>query len=133
VFSRHTRASRPIYYSSTAHIRLKKSGTTSSRCPKAERTTRRQPLQYEEFAGCLAWWNDRNENERAWKIPAKDLLEYSPDGSLKAVNLDRKNPNAVTDFEHLPPEQLADDILRKEQRIAEIMRENRELLITHDS
>jgi type I restriction enzyme M protein len=39
------------------------------------------------------------------------------------VNLDRKNPNAATDFEHLPPEQLADDILKKEQRIVEIMAE----------
>ncbi|HEV8724032.1 MAG TPA: hypothetical protein VGW77_25740 [Candidatus Binatia bacterium] len=42
---------------------------------------------------------------------------------MKAVNLDRKNPNASTNFEHLPPEQLADDILKKEQRIAEIMAE----------
>jgi type I restriction enzyme M protein len=57
------------------------------------------------------------------KYPAKDLLEYNSDGSLKAVNLDRKNPNASTNFEHLPPEQLADDILKKEQRIAEIMAE----------
>ncbi len=39
------------------------------------------------------------------------------------ANLDRKNPNAATDFEHLPPEQLADDILKKEQRITEIMAE----------
>jgi type I restriction enzyme M protein len=51
------------------------------------------------------------------------LLEYNPDGTLKAVNLDRKNPNSGTDFEHLPPEQLADDILKKEQRIAQIMTE----------
>ena len=43
-------------------------------------------------------------------------------------NLDSKNPNAKKDFEHLPPEQLADDILRKELRIAEIMREIKELL-----
>ena len=43
-------------------------------------------------------------------------------------NLDRKNPNAKDDFEHLPPEQLADDILQKELRIAEIMREIKELL-----
>jgi type I restriction enzyme M protein len=50
-------------------------------------------------------------------------LEYNPDGALKSVNLDRKNPNAATDFEHLPPEQLADDIFKKEQRIAEIMAE----------
>jgi type I restriction enzyme M protein len=43
-------------------------------------------------------------------------------------NLDRKNPNAKDDFEHLPPQQLADDILQKELRIAEIMREIKELL-----
>jgi type I restriction enzyme M protein len=43
-------------------------------------------------------------------------------------NLDRKNPNAKDDFEHLPPEQLADDILQKELRIAEIMREIKDLL-----
>lgn len=85
--------------------------------------TKTQPIQFEEFAKCLEWWNKREESERAWKIPAKDLLEYNSDGSLKAVNLDRKNPNATADFEHLPPEQLADDILKKEQRIAEIMME----------
>ena len=84
--------------------------------------TKTQPIQYEEFAGCLEWWNKREGNDRAWKIPAKDLLEYNSDGSLKVVNLDRKNP-AAADFEHLPPEQLADDILKKEQRIAEIVAE----------
>ena len=31
-------------------------------------------------------------------------------------NLDCKNPKAKDDFEHLPPEQLADDILQKELR-----------------
>jgi type I restriction enzyme M protein len=56
------------------------------------------------------------------------LLEYNPDGSLKAVNLDRKNPNAATDFEHLPPEQLVDDILKKEQRITEIIGDIKRLL-----
>jgi type I restriction enzyme M protein len=46
------------------------------------------------------------------------------------VNLDRKNPNAAADFEHLPPEQLADDILKKEQRILEIMAEIKARLVT---
>ena len=49
-------------------------------------------------------------------MPAAELL-------ANGCNLDRKNPHAATDFEHLPPEQLADDILKKEQRIAEIMAE----------
>ena len=76
--------------------------------------TKTQPIQFEEFNGCLEWWNSRDENERAWKVPASELL-------ANGCNLDRKNPNAATDFEHLPPEQLADDILKKEQRILEIM------------
>ncbi len=49
-------------------------------------------------------------------MPASELL-------ANGCNLDRKNPSAATDFEHLPPEQLADDILKKEQRIMEIMAE----------
>ena len=78
--------------------------------------TKTQPIQFEEFAGCLEWWKKREENECAWKVSASELL-------AKGCNLDRKNPNAATDFEHLPPEQLADDILKKEQRIAEIVAE----------
>jgi type I restriction enzyme M protein len=92
--------------------------------------TKTQPIQFDEFADCLKWWNDRKESDRAWKLAEKDLLEYNPDGTLRSVNLDRKNPNAATDFEHLPPEKLADDILKKEQRIAEIMLEIKARLAT---
>jgi type I restriction enzyme M protein len=60
------------------------------------------------------WWNKRKENERAWRVSAKELLE-------SACNLDRKNPRAKEDITHLPPEQLAASILKKEQRIMEIM------------
>ncbi len=49
-------------------------------------------------------------------MPAQELLDNN-------CNLDRKNPRAKVDFEHLPPEQLADDILKKELRIAELMQE----------
>jgi type I restriction enzyme M protein len=83
--------------------------------------TKTQPIQFEEFAGCFEWWNKREDNERAWKVSATELL-------ANGCNLDRKNPNAATDFEHLPPEQLADDILKKEQRITEIMGDIKRLL-----
>lgn len=83
--------------------------------------TKTQPLQFDEFAPCLAWWKKREENERAWKVSAEELL-------ATGCNLDRKNPNAKTDFEHLPPEQLVEDILAKERRIIEIMSEIKELL-----
>lgn len=45
-------------------------------------------------------------------------------------NLDQKNPNAKTDFEHLPPEQLVADIWQKEQRILEILSEIKDVLKT---
>jgi len=89
-----------------------------------------KPLLYEEFADCIAWWDRREENERAWEIAAADVLKYDEAGALVSANLDNKNPNSGEDFEHLPPEQLAEDILKKEQRIAEIMAEIQAVLKT---
>ena len=43
-------------------------------------------------------------------------------------NLDMKNPNAAEDLEHMPPEQLVEDILVKEQRIIELLTELRSQL-----
>jgi len=73
-----------------------------------------RPLQYEEFEPLIEWWKNREENERSWKVPAVDLLANN-------CNLDRKNPNGKEDITHLPPEQLVESILHKEQRIAEIV------------
>jgi type I restriction enzyme M protein len=76
--------------------------------------TKTAPIQFEEFAPLVAWWNKREESEWAWKVKAADLL-------TAGCNLDCKNPSAKEDITHLPPEQLAADILKKEQRIAEII------------
>jgi type I restriction enzyme M protein len=90
--------------------------------------TKTAPIQFEEFADCLQWWKKREENERAWKVKAADVLKYDADGNLLSVNLDIKNPHSKEDITHLPPEQLAESILQKEQQIAEIMGEIREML-----
>ena len=55
------------------------------------------------------------------KSATKDLL-------ATGCNLDRKNPSAKEDIAHLPPQQLADSIVLKQQRIAEIMGEIKTLL-----
>jgi len=86
--------------------------------------TKTAPIQFEEFAGVIGWWSKRDENERAWKVPVAELL-------ANGCNLDRKNPRAKEDITHLPPAQLAADILKKEQRIAEIMGNIRKLLAKH--
>ncbi len=80
--------------------------------------TKTKPIQYEEFAPCVEWWKNREENERAWKVPTADILENE-------CNLDIKNPHSREELEHLPPEELAESILAKERRIAEIMAEIR--------
>jgi len=87
-----------------------------------------QPMRFEEFADCLEWWNKREPNERAWKVPVSDVLKFDAEGDLLSANLDIKNPSRKQDLEHLPPEQLADAILKKEQRIGEIMAEIKQLL-----
>ncbi len=92
--------------------------------------TKTAPIQFEKFSECVKWWNKREENERAWKISVTELLEYNDDGSLRAVNLDRKNPRGKEDITHLPPDQLAANILKKEQRVAEIMGNIQKLLTT---
>jgi type I restriction enzyme M protein len=56
-------------------------------------------------------------------VPAEELLSAN-------CNLDRKNPRGKVDFEHMPPEQLADDILKKELQIADLMREIKQALGT---
>ena len=86
--------------------------------------TKTAPIQFEEFTACLAWWNKREENDLAWKVPVQELLANN-------CNLDRKNPSFKEDITHLPPAQLAADILKKEQRIAEIMGNIRNLFAKH--
>jgi len=78
--------------------------------------TKTQPIQFEEFAPCLAWWKKREENDRAWRVPTDELLAANG-------NLDRKNPRGKEDIAHLPPEELAESIVAKERRILEIMAE----------
>ena len=91
--------------------------------------TKTAPIQFEEFADCIKWWDQpgpgskRKENGQAWKVPAAELL-------ANGCNLDRKNPRAKEDITHLPPSQLAADILKKEQRITEIMGNIQKLLAT---
>ena len=83
--------------------------------------TKTKPMRYEELADCLAWWKAREENERAWKVPAADIL-------MNGCNLDLKNPHSKAELEHLPPEELVESIMEKERRIEEIVSEIQQAL-----
>jgi type I restriction enzyme M protein len=83
--------------------------------PEGRKTyTKTKPMQYDEFADCLKWWKKRKENEQAWKVSAKKILE-------NGCNLDIKNPNGKQDLEHMPPEELLDSILNNEKQIEAIL------------
>lgn len=80
--------------------------------------TKTKPMQLEDFAECRAWWNNREENEQAWRVPTEQIV-------ANGFNLDIKNPHAKQDLEHMPPDELAQGIIEKEQRILDLMQEIR--------
>jgi type I restriction enzyme M protein len=66
--------------------------------------TKTQPIQFEEFAGCLEWWNGstgspqgREENQRAWKVRASELLATAATSTVRipmllpTSNISRRN------------------------------------------
>ncbi len=98
--------------------------------PPAERKkySKTKPMQFDEFADCIAWWNDRQENENAWRIPAAEILQYDAGGKLLSANLDRKNPNRRNDAEHADPADAIAVILQKERQILSLMEEIQQLV-----
>lgn len=70
------------------------------------------PLQFDEFAPVLAWWNRREEGPQAWQVSAVEIAASN-------YNLDRKNPNARAGLEHADPKDLIASMRGHE---AEVMR-----------
>jgi type I restriction enzyme M protein len=85
--------------------------------------TKTKPMQFEEFSDCLAWWDEREGNDHAWSVSARDVLKYDQEGNLVSANLDIKNPHAAEAIEHLPPTRLVADIIEKERQILALMDE----------
>ena len=68
-----------------------------------------KPLWITEFAPEKEWWNDRTENERAWRVTADDI-------AAGGYNLDIANPNTAEDALEDPDVLLA----RYEEATAEV-------------
>jgi len=109
----------------TAPAQRKRCGTTNSLCGRP------QELHEDSFDSVRGVFRlsgvveKREENERAWRIPVAELL-------ANGCNLDRKNPRHKQDIAHLPPAQIAANILQKEHRIAEIIGKVSKLLAKQD-
>ena len=57
-----------------------------------------KPMRIEEFEPEKAWWTDRQENERAWRVAVDEI-------AASGYNLDIKNPHAV-DYGYEDPDVL---------------------------
>jgi type I restriction enzyme M protein len=73
-------------------------------------------MRIEEFAPEKAWWNNRTENEYAWKVKVTDVIASN-------YNLDIKNPNTIEN-DHGDPEEL----LKKYQFLLSEIKEARTAL-----
>ena len=91
--------------------------------------TKTQPLEYDEFAPSISWWNARRATRQAWKVASKDVLKYDDDGrTVQSVNLDIKNPNGPHDLEHVPAEKLVEGLLSREHEVMNLLKEIQRLL-----
>ncbi len=77
------------------------------------------PITFEDFSAVVKWWNDREENENAWKVRLEDIRDY---------NLDIKNPNNVEESLNLSPHELIDTILKDEEKTVQMLKEVKELI-----
>lgn len=73
-----------------------------------------KPMRFEELADCQAWWTDRSENERAWRVPIAYIEE-------KGWNLDLRNPHGPNDLAHRPPGELLDELVQIEHEILAVL------------
>ena len=69
--------------------------------PGVKSYNKTRPMRIEEFAAEKAWWNNRVENEQAWKVSAADI-------KTRNYNLDIKNPHSPDLVVHDPETLLAD-------------------------
>lgn len=79
--------------------------------PGAKSYSKTKPIRIEEFEPEKAWWDNRVENEYAWRVPVEQIV-------ASGYNLDIKNPHQVTE-EQLDPEHLLANYQRLRADVAE--------------
>lgn len=76
--------------------------------------TKTNPMQYEEFSDCLAWWHHRSEGPQAWKVSAAEIEKRN-------WNLDIKNPHAEQAQTHIDPAELVATMRKHEGEVRTLL------------
>jgi len=73
-----------------------------------------KPIKLSEFDSLKEWWNDRKENEQAWKVDIETIKK-------NGYNLDIKNPNKTQEEEILSSKELLDMLKNSFEKSNEIL------------
>jgi len=79
----------------------------------AKSYSKTKPMRIEEFDVEKAWWTNRVESERAWRVPVADI-------KARGFNLDIKNPNAP-ELTHEDPDVLLERYQQARLAAAEVL------------
>jgi type I restriction enzyme M protein len=78
--------------------------------------TKTKPIRYEEFELEKQWWNNREENEYAWKVSIEEIKSRN-------YNLDIKNPDKQTEEFVLSTDELIDRIDKNLEKSKNLLHE----------
>lgn len=71
-----------------------------------------KPIQFSEFEPLIEWWNNREENEKAWKINIDDLKKW---------DLDIKNPHIEKEDIEYSKTELIERLKSSQREIADLL------------
>lgn len=85
------------------------------RLPEGQKSySKTKSIQFEEFQPLIEWWDNRVENEVAWKVNVEDL---------KGFDLDLKNPFKKEEEATYSKQDLIGKLKKSQNRIAELLTE----------
>lgn len=82
--------------------------------------TKTKPVRIDDFAGLSEWWDNRTENELAWKVSIDTIKANN-------YNLDAKNPHKGEEEEQLTTNQIIDRIEASMNKSVQFLEEIRDL------
>ena len=93
------------------------------RLPKGQKSySKTKAIQFGEFAPLIAWWNNREENDVAWKVRVEDLKS--------GFDLDVKNPNSTIEVQEHTVEGLLAQLSKRQGKITALIQKLESSLLT---
>lgn len=80
-----------------------------------------KPIRFEEFKPEQEWWDNRTENEFAWKVSIEDII-------VNGYSLDFKNPNKASNISELSVNEILSNIGNCQSKIVELSKRVKELI-----